>query len=254
MHETLVYMCGCGCVCVCTCQCVCVRECGCASVCVCLCVCVCECVRARACASSRACAPVGLHVPLRAKAHVHLSDLVWVSVLLHLVCAQQRERAALAENNMDYSLHVVLPSPVPQERFFVSCGSCTHSHNSLSCRSPRPPPPLELLVAKQRARQIHISCHPGPFPQYAAAPFENDKATASFYAAACTEVKRLRAEGVTAKIRHGSVQPRERTESTEDPTPILRDLLRYITAGRRWVSQPCPYAHHTLICMSSAPA
>ena len=35
-----------------------------------------------------------------------------------------------------------------------------------------------------------------------------------------------------ARIRHGSVQPRERTDSEEEPTPELRDLLCYITAAR----------------------
>ena len=74
-----------------------------------------------------------------------------------------------------------------------------------------------------------------------------------FYAADCTAVQRLRAKGVRAKIRHGSVQPQEGSVSQEEPTPELRDLLCYVTAARRWETDRCPYGHHNLIWMSWEP-
>ena len=74
-----------------------------------------------------------------------------------------------------------------------------------------------------------------------------------FYAADCTAVQRLRAKGLREKIRDGSVQPRTKIRSEEEPTPELRDLLCYITAARRWVTDRCPHGHHNLMWMSWEP-
>ena len=49
------------------------------------------------------------------------------------------------------------------------------------------------------------------------------------------------------------MQPREQTESEEQPTPQLRELLRYITAARRWATQRCPYSDHNRMKMSWEP-
>ena len=45
------------------------------------------------------------------------------------------------------------------------------------------------------------------------------------------------------------MQPRVRTESEEEPTPDLRDLLCYVTAARRSVTERCPYCHRNLMLM-----
>ena len=49
------------------------------------------------------------------------------------------------------------------------------------------------------------------------------------------------------------MQPRVRPESEEEPTPDLRDLLCYVTAARRSVTERCPYGHHNLMWMSWEP-
>ena len=75
-----------------------------------------------------------------------------------------------------------------------------------------------------------------------------------FYASDCTAVQRLTAKKLRQKFPPGSVQPRGRLEShAEEATPELRDLLRYVTAARRWHTERCPHGHHNLIWMSWEP-